>query len=140
MLHNKSWRILHRADGAFELAKNIIASVKAPDAPPIGKGLVEHGGVMAFVGTKRVARWSTGPVLPFTRPKASKLNADGITIIGGFGKPMKLNEMGSTHQPARPVVTPALMTGVPGAESFFRAAVIKHKITTAKRRARGDFG
>jgi hypothetical protein len=123
------------ADGAFELAKSIIGSVHVPDAPPIGKGLVQHGGVLAFVGKKRVGAWSTGPELPFTRPKASKLTAVGVTVIGGFGKPMKLYETGSIHQPARPVVTPALMSGLPGAEPFIKAACRKHKIIGAARKA-----
>ena len=43
------------ADGLFELGKAIVTEARVPDAPPYGEGLVEKGGVIAYVGRKLVA-------------------------------------------------------------------------------------
>lgn len=125
------------ADGAFELAKSIVGGAHVPDAPDVGKGLVQGGGVLAFVGSKRVGAWSTGPVLPFAKPRAAKLSA-GITVIGGFGFPGRFVEAGTVHMAAHPFLTPALMDGVPDAEGFIKLACIKHGILSAERRKAGD--
>ena len=37
------------ADGMFEQAKQVVFGAKVPDASPIGQGLVQGGGVLAFV-------------------------------------------------------------------------------------------
>ncbi len=133
--------ILATADGLFELGKSIIQSAKVPDAAPFGVGLVQGGGVIAFVGDKRVAAWSTGPELPFTKPRAAKLSpkgSDGVTIIFGFGFPGRFQEQGTIDQPARPFLTPATMATLPEAEDRIRAAWFKSGVISAKRAIKGD--
>lgn len=45
------------ADGLFELGKAIVTEARVPDAPPYGEGLVERGGVIAYIGRKLVASY-----------------------------------------------------------------------------------
>ncbi len=50
---------LATADGAFELAKQVVLGAQVPDAAPYGVGLLQGGGVIAFVGNKRIGVAST---------------------------------------------------------------------------------
>jgi hypothetical protein len=124
------------ADGAFELAKSVIAGADVPDAAPYAVGLVQGGAAIAFVGKKRVGVWSkTGASVK--KPRAAKLS-DGITVIGGFGFPGRFVEEGTVHMSAHPFLTPELMADLPDAENFIKAACRKHKIIGATRAAKGD--
>ncbi len=125
------------ADGAFGLAKEVVGGSDAPDATPFGVGLLQGGGVLAFVGSKRVGAWATGPVLPFTKPRAAKLSK-GITVIGGFGFPARFQEAGTIHHPADPFLTPELMATLPEAQKFIKAACERHRVVGKQRAARGD--
>lgn len=120
------------ADGMFELAKSIVLSAHPPDAPPYGQGLVQGGGVVAFAGNKRVGVAATGGQGAITKPRAAKLDPTGITVIGGFGFPGRFLEEGTVHTRAQPFLTPALMSGVSGAEPFIKAACAKRGITTKR--------
>ena len=128
---------LATADGLFELSKEIVDGVNVPDATPLGQGLVEGGGVIAFVGKKRVGVFATGGQTSVKKPRAARLS-DGITVIGGFGFPARFLEEGTVHMPAQPFVTPELMARVPDAGDFIKAANVRHGITSARRAARGD--
>lgn len=114
-------------DGAFELAKAIVFGANVPDAPPFGEGLIETGGVIAYVDRKKVAEASKSGAT-IKRPRAAKLGK-GIVVIGGFGaRHGHFAEFGTIHQPARPFLTPELMATLPDAGEFIKAACIKHKV------------
>jgi hypothetical protein len=129
---------LATADGLFELSKEIVDGANVPDATPLGQGLVEGGGVLAYVGRKRVGVYGTGGQTSVSKPRAAKLNPTGITVIGGFGFPARFLEEGTVHMAAQPFVTPELMARIPDAGDFIKAANIRHGITSARRAAKGD--
>ena len=122
------------ADGAFELAKSIVDGADAPDATPFGEGLVDQGGVIAYVDRKLVATYSTGADPTVAKPRAAKLGP-GVVIIGGYGFPGRFQESGTVNQPARPFLTPKLMADLPDAEGFIAAACVKRKVISASRAA-----
>jgi len=122
------------ADGAFELAKAIVAGADAPDATPLGEGLVDQGGVIAYVDRKLVATYSTGADPTVKKPRAAKLGP-GVVVIAGYGFPGRFQEGGTVNQPARPFLTPRLMADLPDAEAFIAAACVKHKVISAQRAA-----
>ena len=127
---------LAHADGLFELAKSVVDGAAVPDATPLGLGLIQGGGVLAFVGRKRVGIYSkTGESVK--KPRAAKLT-DGITVIGGYGFPARFVETGTVHMAAEPFLTPALMAKAPDAGLYIKAAVIRHGLVSANRAARGD--
>lgn len=122
------------ADGLFELAKAIISGADVPDATPFGEGLVDQGGVIAYVDRKPVASYSTGADPTVKKPRAARLGP-GVVIIAGYGFPGRFQESGTVHQPARPFLTPKLMADLPDAAGFVRAALAKHKVISARRAA-----
>jgi hypothetical protein len=128
---------LAAADGLFELSKAIVEGARVPDAEPLGQGLVEGGGVLAYVGTKRVGVYATGGQTSVKKPRRAKLGK-GITVIGGWGFPARFLETGTLKMPAEPFATPALMERVPDAGVYVKAACIKHRVVGSQRRARGD--
>jgi hypothetical protein len=132
--------ILATADGLFELGKKIVADADVPDAAPYGVGLVQGGGVIAFVGNKRVAVWSkTGDSVK--KPRAAKLSPKGsmgVTVVFGYGFPGRFQEAGTIHQPSKPFLTPSALATLPAAEDLIRAAWYKSGVTSAKRTLKGD--
>jgi len=125
------------ADGAFELAKSIVAGADVPDAAPYAVGLVQGGAVLAYVGKKRVGIWSKTGTASVKKPRAAKLST-GVTVIGGFGFPGRFVESGTVHMAAEPFLTPELMADLPDAEGFIRLACVNRKVISAGRAARGD--
>ncbi len=112
------------ADGLFELAKAAVAAARPPDAPPIGEGLVQAGGAIAYIRGKKVADTTIlGEAIK--PPRAAKVSKQGILAIGGFGFPARFNELGTVHQRARPFLTPALMGEQPKAGGFVKLALAK---------------
>ena len=128
---------LATADGLFDLAKEIVDGADVPDAPELGQGLVEGGGVLAYVGSKRVGVYATGGQTSVKKPRAAKLGK-GITIIGGFGFPARFLETGTARMAARPFVTPELMERLPDAGPYIAAAAKKAGLTSRARALRGD--
>lgn len=118
------------ADGAFELAKEVILSVRVPDAEPYGQGLIEGGGVIAFVGKKRVGLVTTGGQSSIKKPRAARLGP-GINVIAGYGFPGRFLEEGTIHMKGQPYLTPKLMSTLPDAEAFVKAACYKRKVASA---------
>ena len=128
---------LAAADAMFALAKTVIDAAPVPDAAPYGEGLVQGGGVIAFVAKKRVGVYSkTGENVK--KPRAAKLDSAGITVIGGYGFPGRFIESGTTKMGPRPWLTPTLMAAVPDAGDFVRLACVKRGITSSRRAAAGD--
>jgi hypothetical protein len=105
-------------EGMGDMGRAVIerSRERAPDQPPLGKGLVQTGNWVVYAGTKKVRGTAT-------RPTAVKLSRTGITLVGGFDFPARFNEEGTIHQPARPFVTPSLLEVVPDAHDYLRAPV-----------------
>jgi hypothetical protein len=120
------------ADGAFELAKSVIEDAQVPDADPIGVGLIQGGGVLAYVGRKRVAVFSKWGAPSVTKPRGVRLTDYGVTVIGGFGFPGRFVEEGTIKMRAEPFLTPMLQSALPRADVFVRAAVKAHASKVVK--------
>jgi hypothetical protein len=132
---------LATADGLFELGQAIINEANVPDAPPYGQGLVEGGGVIAYVkgatgSAKKVATTTVGGK-QIRKPRAARLGR-GATVIFGYGFPGRFVEFGTIDTPAHPFLTPSLLAHVPDAGDYIRAACIRRKATSVARAAAGD--
>lgn len=125
------------ADGAFELTKSIVNGADVPDATPLGLGLIQGGGALAYVGSKRVGVFSKYGATTVNKPRAAKLDK-GITVIGGYGFPGRFVEEGTVHMGAEPFLTPKVMATLPDTEGFVKAACIKRGVINNFRRQAGD--
>lgn len=102
------------ADGLFEAGKSIveIASAHAPDSPydpyPAGEGLPRQGGVLAYVGAKKVDGWSLRGVQP-KKPRSLRLavKEHSVVVAVGFGFPARFAEGGTIKQAPQPFLAPA---------------------------------
>lgn len=94
-------------DGMAEIGAHVIevARPHVPDAPPIGKGLIETGDWAVFADARKVAGTAAKP-----RREVPK---QGVTLLAGYGWPARFQEEGTIHQPARPFVTPAFLEVMP---------------------------
>lgn len=144
--------ILAEADGLFAVAVKVIEAARPPDAPPYGKGLVEGGGALAFVGRKKVAGTTIGG-RQIKKPRQLKLRDGEVTAIAGWGFPARFVELGTLNTHAEPFLTPAALQVVGDAHVIVSEAVkrrlrnersansadISARITAAKRakKARG---
>jgi hypothetical protein len=129
---------LAMADALFDLAKQIVEGARVPDAPPIGEGLLQGGGALAYIDSKKVAQSSTGNPTAVKKPRAAKLRKGTVTAIGGFGFPARFVEEGTVRMAGHPFLTPALLSMVPEAGSYIAEACRRHRLTVAERTARGD--
>jgi len=120
---------LGMADGLLTLADEVIAAAKVPDDVPLGEGLVQTGGTVAYAFGKKVGGTAS-------KPKAMKVRSMGVAVAGGFGFPGHFAEFGTIHEPARPFLTPALMATLPDAGPFIAAAVAKRLGSAGARAAR----
>lgn len=112
------------ADGLFDLAKKIIAAARPPDAPPFGKGLVEGGGALSWVGKKKVDGTTIGG-RQIAKPRALRLTEGQVTAIAGFGFPARFVELGTIDTPAEPFFTPAVAEVVPDAQVVVSAGMAR---------------
>ena len=95
------------ADGLFQVGRHILNAADPPDATPFGVGLVNSGGVIAFVDGKKVADTTTIPddatgSRQIQKPRAVKLPRPGIIAIVGFGFPGRFVHNGSIHNRPNP--------------------------------------
>jgi len=101
------------ADGVFGIASAIAtrAAEAAPDEPPFGEGLVDHGGAAVWVRGRKVAEMTTGAPGAVAKPRGLKVTNQEHVIVGaaGFDFPAMFQEIGTVHQPARPFLTPAAL-------------------------------
>lgn len=107
--------VLDAADGIVKLAEAIIEEAKpnAPDAPPLIEGLPQQGGVGGWVDRKRVVPGRVRYPRTATASRAGVAGGagnTGIVVLVGWGFPARFNEIGTVHQPARPFLTPAVMS------------------------------
>lgn len=99
------------------------ASGRAPDATPQGVGLVDAWGWMVYVNGKKVADGSgDGTVVKPPRDLRISRTA-GIAGAIGFGFPARFQEIGTAHQPARPFLSPAVMSVVPRFEELMQQGI-----------------
>lgn len=103
-------------DGMKAVGIAIVQETQPPDAPPLGEGLVRHGGTIVYVGKKKTAEWSIDGTT-VKKPRAFKPDAVSPSAAVGFDRPARFDEMGTVHQPARPFFWPAVrrvMPRIPG--------------------------
>lgn len=112
---------LAAADGAFAVARAVIAEARPPDAPPYGKGLVEGGGAIAYAGKRKVDGTTIGG-RQIKKPRAVKLDADTVQAIAGFGFPARFVNNGTVHERANPFLNRAMNAVAGRAVSIFRQA------------------
>ena len=117
---------LGTADGLLALADAVIAATKVPDAPVLGAGLIAEGGTVAYVLGKKVGGTAK-------KPSAMKVRKMGVAVAGGFPFPARFAEIGTVNQPARPFLTPALMSTVGDAGPYIAAAVARRLATVSER-------
>lgn len=98
---------LAMADGAFEVAKEIVLAADVPDAAPYGEGLILRGGALGYVGGKQIAAWSKEGVRP-RKPRGFRVaKSNGPQAIAGFSFPGRFLERGTSKMGAQPFLTPA---------------------------------
>jgi len=112
------------ADAAFAVAKEILEVVDPPDASPYGVGLLEGGGAIAYLDGKKIDGTTIGG-RQIKKPRAVKPRKHVVTVAVGFGFPGRFQEMGTIKQPAKPFLTPAVMSVVPRAVSIMAGSVRK---------------
>jgi hypothetical protein len=96
------------ADGLFAVAERVLEVVKVPDAPPYSKGLIQGGGAIAYLGTKKVNGTTIGGK-QIKKPRALRTKAGEAVAIVGFGFPARFVELGTLDTHAEPFLTPAVM-------------------------------
>lgn len=96
------------ADGLFAVAERVLEVVHVPDAPPRGQGLIQGGGAIAYVGSKKVAGTTIGG-RQIKKPRGLRGAADEPYAIVGFGFPGRFVELGTIDTHAEPFLTPAVM-------------------------------
>jgi len=106
------------ADGLFEVGKAIIENARPPDLPPFGEGLIEGGGVLAYVDGKKVNGWHKDGKQP-KPPRAARVSkGKGAVVIVGWGFPSRLVELGSIHNTPNPFFTPSVDETLPRSQSI----------------------
>jgi hypothetical protein len=114
---------LGAADGLHAVGVATIerARPNVPDAPPLGQGLTGGGMVVTVVDRRKVAGYGPTAKLPRSDPGPKS----GIVTYLGYTFPSRFNELGTTHQPARPFFTPALAAESPSAGTVVAPAIAK---------------
>lgn len=84
------------------LGRRVIEQADAPDAPPIGEGLVGTGAWGVWVEGKKVGGEAR-------KPRGLKVKRSRIVMAVGFGFPGRFNETGTIKQPPRPFLTPSFI-------------------------------
>lgn len=89
-----------------DLGQRFLAVAEVPDAPPLGKGLVETGQYGVWSDGRKVAGTAT-------RPHGERIPKQGVLLIAGYGFPAHFLEWGTIKMPAIPFVTPAALQVIP---------------------------
>ena len=94
-------------DGVLAVAEEIVRTATPPDATPFGEGLVDRGGWLGYVGSKKIGGGSLDGRQP-KKPRALRVRgSEEIVAIAGFGFPGRLQELGTAHHGSQPFLTPA---------------------------------
>lgn len=115
-----------QADALGEVAQRVLDVVRVPDAPPYSEGLIEGGGYIAYVGSKKVGGSTIGG-RQIRKPRSLRLDSKSSnqTVAVGFGFPARFVELGTVDTPAQPFLTPAVMAVVGDAEVIISDAIRK---------------
>lgn len=118
------------ADGTQEVAEKILerARPRVADRPPIGQGLVKSGSAVTYVDGKKVA--SVGP----TGAPRGAVPKQGVVTIVGYAFPGRFQEVGTVHQAARPVLTPAMVAEIQGGIAAIPRRILK-RLANVRRNA-----
>ena len=95
-------------DGMVDVVREVLDTAKVPDAPPIGEGLIERGGIYAMAFGKAIATGGED----VKKPRGYRATRCGVDVLGGFTYPARFNEIGTVNQPARPFLAPAVVAVV----------------------------
>lgn len=109
------------ADGLFALGEEVLARVDVPDAAPFGKGLIQGGGAIAYLGNKKVNGTTIGG-RQIKKPRAFKTQARQASVAVGFGFPGRFVETGTNDTRAEPFLTPTVMSVSSDTEIIEKAA------------------
>lgn len=96
------------ADGLFAVAERVLEVVDVPDAPPHGQGLVEGGGAIAYLGSRKVNGTTIGG-RQVKKPRAFRTRQGEVAAAVGFGFPGRFVELGTIDTPSEPFLTKAVM-------------------------------
>jgi len=86
-------------EGMAAMGRDMIEGADVPDAPPIGRGLIETGGYVVTRGDNHIAGDAEVP--------RSVDTGKGVTLVAGWGFPSRFLEFGTIKMAAQPFVTPA---------------------------------
>lgn len=118
-------------DGLLSVANRILDVAVVPDATPLGLGLIEGGGAIAWVDGKKIGESRTGGRTAVKKPRALKLPKDGIVAVAGYGFPARFVELGTVHAAPHPFLSPAV-DQVAGEAPAIMAATVKPRIARAR--------
>lgn len=115
------------ADGLFAVAERVIETASPPDAPPYGKGLVQGGGAVGFLGGKKVNGTTIGG-RQIKKPRALRVGRTEAVGVAGWGFPARFVELGTVDTRAQPFLTPAVMSVVGGDAGAVITEAIRKKL------------
>lgn len=94
-------------DGVLAVAEEIVRVATPPDATPFGEGLVDRGGWLGYVGSKKIGGGSLDGRQP-KKPRSLRVRGSEVIVaIAGWGFPGRFQELGTAHHAAQPFATPA---------------------------------
>jgi hypothetical protein len=112
------------ADGLFAVGKEIIETADPPDLPPFGEGLLNQGGVLAYVDGQKVAGFGLDGKQP-KPPRSERVSkGQGIVVIVGWGFPARFVTFGTIHNTPDPFFPEAADRVLPQANAIM-APVVK---------------
>jgi hypothetical protein len=114
------------AHGVLEVVKTIVEETTPPDETPYGQGLVDHGGWGVLVDGGVIESGSLSGVQP-TMPHGLDVPPDTVLGVAGFSFPGRFQEVGTSHQPARPFFWTTALRIKSRADSII-AAVVKAEL------------
>jgi hypothetical protein len=104
---------LANTDGLMAVAEEIIHNVRTPDAPPYGRGLLQGGGWLAYLGSKKIGgQMEDGRNV--SKPRS--LRDTTQVAIAGWGFPGRFVELGTVDTHAEPFLTKSVMEVLPSAD------------------------
>lgn len=142
VLNRKAFALIDLAiaDGLFAVAERVLEVVRPPDAPPHGQGLVEGGGAVAYLGSKKVNGTTIGGK-QIKKPRGLRAGLGEAVIAVGFGFPARLVELGTVDTHAEPFLTPAVMQVVGSDAEVVLSAATKRRLAGLRdARAAARFG
>lgn len=109
-------------DGAHAVGMEYLKVARVPDAPPYGEGIVQSGGTLTYVGSKKIAGFGVDGRQP-RKPRAMRTpKTGGIAMAAGWGFPARLVFTGTVDTPAHGWPIAALNIITPRIPSIIKRA------------------